>query len=86
VLYAMQTAVGDELSSLLSQPSTDVSLARALQLVRGSDGLARAATLAFEYADRAEAAMVPLRGSAAGDALALAGRELVESVRSSTQG
>jgi heptaprenyl diphosphate synthase len=56
VLYALEdeaAAGGDELARLLDGELSDADVARALELLRGSDGLARARAEAGERVDAA---------------------------------
>jgi heptaprenyl diphosphate synthase len=62
VLYALEdeaAAGGDELARLLAGPLDDADVARALELLRGSDGLVRARDEAGERVEAAIAHLAP---------------------------
>jgi heptaprenyl diphosphate synthase len=77
VLRALDGAGGEELRSLLGGPLTPEARARALEIVRGGDGVARAVEDARGYVERALADLERLPPTPAGEALAAATRHLL---------
>jgi heptaprenyl diphosphate synthase len=80
VLRALAGPGGDELRALLGGPLDPEAQARALALVRGSDGVAQSIAEGRSHVDHAVAALEPLPSSPARDSLAAAARHLLAGV------
>jgi heptaprenyl diphosphate synthase len=83
VLRALTGPTGHHLRALLGGPLDEASRARALGLVRESDGVPAALDVARSHVDRAVAALDALPAGPARDALASAAHDLVASVEHS---
>ena len=80
VLYALETEHGTDLRHLLGERLDDATRDKARDLVRISGGVERALAVACRYSDGAAAALEPIRGSLAAEALGAASDHLITRV------